>query len=324
MAQSEPIFQENKDRFVIFPVKHHDIWDWYKKMETSFRTAPGIDLQQDLPEWNQKLTADERNFIKHLLTFFATSNGTGNLTFTEKFLNQVQYPEAKFFYGSQVMMENIHFETCSLLIKTYLENEQEKKHFFERITGLPAFQNKTQWILKSAKSDSFAERLIAFAALQRFFCSGAFSCTHLLKKQGIMPTLTSSSENIAKDKALHSGFAVHLHNNHLINKVPKERIKEIVLEAFEIEKVFIAESIPVDAIGLDIHLVTQHLKFVADELLTELKCEKEFGAANPFIQEDNHDERTSLIQKRAGEFQKSAIKGQDKDPDKIKFDADLS
>ena len=201
MSQLEPILQENKDRFVIFPIKHHDIWDWYKKMEASFWTAEEIDLHQDLTDWNQKLTADERYFIKHILAFFAASDGIVNENLAENFVNEVQYSEAKFFYGFQIMMENIHSETYSLLIDTYVKDEKEKNQLFKAIEVFPAIQKKAQWALKWIESDSFAERLIAFAAVEGIFFSGAFCSIFWLKKRGLMPGLTFSNELISETKA---------------------------------------------------------------------------------------------------------------------------
>ncbi|MGB7843576.1 MAG: ribonucleotide-diphosphate reductase subunit beta, partial [Salinimicrobium sp.] len=282
MSQLEPILQENKDRFVIFPVKHHDIWDWYKKMEASFWTAEEIVLQQDLIHWNQKLTADERDFIKHILAFFAASNGIVNENQARNFVNEVQYSEAKFFYGFQIMMENIHSETYSLLFDTYVKDEKEKNKLFKAIGVSRATQKKAQWAQKWTDSNSFAERLIAFAAVEEIFFAGAFCSIFWLKKRGLMPGLTFSNELISRDKGIHCDFAVHLHNNHLVNKVAKERVREIILDALELEREFITGSLPASLIGMNSQLMTRYLEFVADRLLVGLKCEKEFGTANPF------------------------------------------
>lgn len=256
MAQIEPILQENKDRFVIFPIKHHDIWDYYKKMEASFWTAEEIDLHQDFSDWTNKLNSDERYFIKHILAFFAASDGIVNENLAENFVNEVQYSEAKFFYGFQIMMENIHSETYSLLIDTYVKDETEKNKLFKAIDYFPAIQKKAQWALKWIESDSFAERLIAFAAVEGIFFSGAFCSIFWLKKRGLMPGLTFSNELISRDEGLHCDFAVHLHNNHLINKVPKERIREIITDALNIEREFITGSLPASLIGMNSKLMT--------------------------------------------------------------------
>lgn len=309
MAQTEPILQENKDRFVIFPIKHHDIWDWYKKMEASFWTAEEIDLHQDLSDWNNKLNADERYFIKHILAFFAASDGIVNENLAENFVNEVQYSEAKFFYGFQIMMENIHSETYSLLIDTYVKDEKEKHQLFTAIETFPAIQKKAEWALKWIESDSFAERLIAFAAVEGIFFSGAFCSIFWLKKRGLMPGLTFSNELISRDEGVHCDFAVHLHNNHLVNKVPKERIREIIVDALNIEREFITESLPASLIGMNAKLMTQYLEFVADRLLTEMECEKEYGSTNPFDFMDmiNLQGKTNFFEKRVGDYQKAGI-----------------
>lgn len=325
MNQLEPILQENKDRFVIFPIKHHDIWDWYKKMEASFWTAEEIDLHEDLADWNNKLSSDERYFIKHILAFFAASDGIVNENLAENFVNEVQYSEAKFFYGFQIMMENIHSETYSLLIDTYVKEEKEKDQLFKAIEFFPAIKKKADWALKWIDSDSFAERLIAFAAVEGIFFSGAFCSIFWLKKRGLMPGLTFSNELISRDEGVHCDFAVHLHNNHLVNKVPKKRIREILVEALNIEREFITESLPVSLIGMNSKLMTQYLEFVTDRLLLELECEKEYGTANPFDFMDmiNLQGKTNFFEKRVGEYQKAGVMNKDKDTDKISFDADF-
>lgn len=325
MNQLEPILQENKDRFVIFPIKHHDIWDWYKKMEASFWTAEEIDLHEDLADWNNKLGSDERYFIKHILAFFAASDGIVNENLAENFVNEVQYSEAKFFYGFQIMMENIHSETYSLLIDTYVKEEKEKDQLFKAIEFFPAIKKKADWALKWIDSDSFAERLIAFAAVEGIFFSGAFCSIFWLKKRGLMPGLTFSNELISRDEGVHCDFAVHLHNNHLVNKVPKKRIREILVEALNIEREFITESLPVSLIGMNSKLMTQYLEFVTDRLLLELECEKEYGTANPFDFMDmiNLQGKTNFFEKRVGEYQKAGVMNKDKDTDKISFDADF-
>jgi ribonucleoside-diphosphate reductase beta chain len=325
MSQLEPILQENKDRFVIFPIKHHDIWDWYKKMEASFWTAEEIDLHQDLSDWNNKLNADERYFIKHILAFFAASDGIVNENLAENFVNEVQYAEAKFFYGFQIMMENIHSETYSLLIDTYVKDEKEKDQLFNAIEVFPAIKKKADWALQWIESDSFAERLIAFAAVEGIFFSGAFCSIFWLKKRGLMPGLTFSNELISRDEGVHCDFAVHLHQHHIVNKVPKERIHQILTDALTIEREFITESLPASLIGMNAKLMTEYLEFVADRLLVEFGCEKEYGSANPFDFMDmiNLQGKTNFFEKRVGEYQKAGVMNKDKDTDKISFDADF-
>jgi ribonucleoside-diphosphate reductase beta chain len=325
MSQVEPILQENKNRFVIFPIKHHDIWEWYKKMEASFWTAEEIDLHQDLTDWNNKLNDDERYFIKHILAFFAASDGIVNENLAENFVNEVQYAEAKFFYGFQIMMENIHSETYSLLIDTYVKDEAEKAELFNALEDFPAIGKKAEWALKWIESDSFAERLIAFAAVEGIFFSGAFCSIYWLKKRGLMPGLTFSNELISRDEGVHCDFAVHLHNHHLINKVPKERIKEIIVDALDIERQFVTESLPVSLIGMNATLMTQYLEFVADRLLVELGCERVYGSANPFDFMDmiSLQGKTNFFEKRVAEYQKSGVMNTDSDAQKISFDADF-
>ena len=325
MSQLEPILQENKNRFVIFPIKHHDIWEWYKKMEASFWTAEEIDLSQDLNDWNNRLIEDEKYFIKHILAFFAASDGIVNENLAENFVNEVQYAEAKFFYGFQIMMENIHSETYSLLIDTYVKDESEKNELFTAIEVFPAIKKKADWALKWIESDSFAERLIAFAAVEGIFFSGSFCSIFWLKKRGLMPGLTFSNELISRDEGVHCDFAVHLHNHHLINKVPKERIREILVDALNIEREFITESLPVSLIGMNAGLMTQYLEFVTDRLLVELGCEREYNTTNPFDFMDmiSLQGKTNFFEKKVAEYQKAGVMNTDSDAQKISFDADF-
>ena len=325
MAQLEPILQENKNRFVIFPIKHHDIWEFYKSMEASFWTAEEIDLSQDLNDWNNKLSDDERYFVKHILAFFAASDGIVNENLAENFVNEVQYAEAKFFYGFQIMMENIHSETYSLLIDTYVKDEAEKDELFNALEVFPAIKKKADWALKWIESDSFAERLIAFAAVEGIFFSGAFCSIYWLKKRGLMPGLTFSNELISRDEGVHCDFAVHLHNHHLVNKVPKERIRSIIVDALNIEREFITESLPVSLIGMNAVLMTQYLEFVADRLLVELGCEREYNTSNPFDFMDmiSLQGKTNFFEKKVAEYQKAGVMNTDEDAQKISFDADF-
>ena len=304
MPVLEPILQENKNRFVIFPIEHHDIWEWYKKCEASFWTAEEIDLSEDLNDWKSKLSDDERYFIKHILAFFAASDGIVNENLAENFVNEVQYSEAKFFYGFQIMMENIHSETYSLLIDTYVKDPEEKDTLFNAIETFPAIKKKADWALKWIESDSFAERLIAFAAVEGIFFSGAFCSIFWLKKRGLMPGLSFSNELISRDEGVHCDFAVHLHNKHLVNKVSSKRIREILLDALNIEREFITESLPISLIGMNSKLMTQYLEFVTDRLLVELNCEKEYNATNPFDFMDliSLQGKTNFFEKRVGEY----------------------
>ena len=309
----EPILSENKNRFVIFPIQHHDIWEWYKKQEACFWTAEEIDLHQDLTDWSTKLNDEERYFVKHILAFFAASDGIVNENLAENFVNEVQYSEAKFFYGFQIMMENIHSETYSLLIDTYVKDEAEKNSLLQAIEVFPAIKKKADWALRWIDSDSFAERLIAFAAVEGIFFSGAFCSIFWLKKRGLMPGLTFSNELISRDEGMHCDFAVHLHNTHLVNKVPKDRIREIIIDALNIEREFITESLPVSLIGMNAKLMTQYLEFVTDRLLVELNLEKEFNVSNPFDFMDmiSLQGKTNFFEKRVSEYQKAGVMNQE-------------
>ncbi|WP_299333516.1 ribonucleotide-diphosphate reductase subunit beta [uncultured Psychroserpens sp.] len=320
----EPILQENKDRFVIFPIQHHDLWEWYKKSEASMWTAEEIDLHQDITDWTEKLTDDERYFIKHVLAFFAASDGIVNENLAENFVNEVQYSEAKFFYGFQIMMENIHSETYSLLIDTYVKDEKEKAMLFNAIETFPAIKKKADWALKWIESPSFAERLIAFAAVEGIFFSGSFCSIFWLKKRGLMPGLTFSNELISRDEGMHCDFAVHLHENHLINKVPKERIKEIIVDALNIEREFITESLPVSLIGMNAKLMSQYLEFVTDGLLADLGCEKVYNTANPFDFMDmiSLQGKTNFFEKRVSEYQKAGVLNKEEEENKYDFGSD--
>ena len=322
----EPILSENPNRFVLFPIEHNDIWDIYKKAEASFWTAEEIDLHQDIMDWENKLTADEQYFIKHILAFFAASDGIVNENLAENFVNEVQYTEAKFFYGFQVMMENIHSETYSLLIDTYVKDKAERNQLFNAIETFDAIKKKADWALRWIESPSFAERLIAFAAVEGIFFSGAFCSIFWLKKRGLMPGLTFSNELISRDEGMHCDFAVHLHNNHLVNKVPKERINQIITEALAIEREFITESLPADLIGMNSRLMAQYLEFVADRLLTELNCPKVYNSENPFDFMDmiSLEGKTNFFEKRVSDYRKAGVgMEQESTADTFKFDSDF-
>ncbi|MFD2529954.1 MULTISPECIES: ribonucleotide-diphosphate reductase subunit beta [Polaribacter] len=323
MSVLEPILQPNDNRFVIFPIQHDDLWEWYKKQQACFWTAEEIDLTADLVDWTSKLTDDERYFIKHILAFFAASDGIVNENLAENFVNEVQYSEAKFFYGFQIMMENIHSETYSLLIDTYVKDEVEKDNLFRAIEVFPAIKKKADWALKWIESDSFAERLIAFAAVEGIFFSGAFCSIFWLKKRGLLPGLTFSNELISRDEGMHCDFAVHLHNNHMVNRVPKERISEIIVDALNIEREFITESLPVSLIGMNAKLMTQYLEFVTDRLLLEFGCDKVYDVTNPFdfMEMISLEGKTNFFEKRVSEYQKAGVKSGG--TGSISFDSDF-
>ena len=305
----EPILQENKNRFVLFPIIHDDIWAFYKNAEASFWTAEELDLQSDISDWENKLNDDERYFIKHVLAFFAASDGIVNENLAENFVAEVQYTEAKFFYGFQIAIENIHSEVYSLLIDTYVGDSKEKDYLFKALETFPPVKKKAEWALKWIDNGSFAERLIAFAAVEGIFFSGSFCAIFWLKKRGLMPGLTFSNELISRDEGLHCDFAVLLHNKHVVNKVSKERITEIIRDAVSIEKEFILESLPVRLIGMNSDMMSQYIEFVSDRLLMELGCEKIYNSTNPFDFMDmiNLQGKTNFFEKRVGEYQKAGV-----------------
>ena len=316
----ENILKHNPNRFVIFPIQYNDIWDFYKKAESSFWTAEEIDLQQDLSDW-ETLNDNERYFIKNILAFFAASDGIVNENLAENFVSEVQYAEAKFFYGFQIAMENIHSETYSLLIDTYVKDKEEKNMLFNALENIDAVKKKGEWALKWIESSSFAERLIAFAAVEGIFFSGSFCSIFWLKSRGLMPGLSFSNELISRDEGLHCDFAVHLHNKHLTNKVSESRIKEIISSALEIEKEFITESLPVSLIGMNSDLMKQYLEYVADNLLIDLQCSPMFNAKNPFDFMANIalENKTNFFEKRVADYAKSGVGGDSKD-NSISFD----
>jgi ribonucleoside-diphosphate reductase beta chain len=306
----EPILTENPTRFVLFPIQHDDIWQAYKTQQAMIWTAEEIDFQQDITDWENKLTDDERFFIKHVLAFFAASDGIVNENLAENFVKEVQYTEAKFFYGFQIMMENVHSETYSLMIDTYIKDSKEKDYLFNALETFPPVKKKAEWALNWIDNGNFAQRLIAFAAVEGIFFSGSFCSIFWLKKRGLMPGLTFSNELISRDEGLHMEFAVLLYTQHLKNKLPKEEVEEIITTAVEIEKEFVTESLPVRLIGMNADLMSQYIEFVADRLLVELGNDKVYNATNPFDFMDmiNLQGKTNFFEKRVGEYQKAGVK----------------
>jgi len=307
--QQEPLLQDNKDRFVLFPITHHDIGKIYKQHEESFWTAEKIDLQPDLVDWQKKLTDDERYFIKHVLAFFAASDGIVNENLAVNFLQEVQYPEARCFYGFQVMMENIHSETYSLLIDTYIKDPVEKDRLLRAIDTIACVKDKADWALRWIGKGSFAERLIAFAAVEGIFFSGSFCSIFWLKKRGLMPGLSFANELISRDEGLHCDFACLLYTQHLSNQLPKETVQEIIRDAVRIEKEFVSDALPVRLIGMNADMMCQYIEFVADRLLLALGCNKIYNATNPFdfMELISLQGKTNFFEKRVGEYQKSGV-----------------
>ena len=320
----EPILKENPKRFVLFPIQHADIWEMYKKQEASIWTAEELDLSPDLIDWENKLNDDEKFFIKHVLAFFAASDGIVNENLAENFLSEVQYTEAKFFYGFQIMMENIHSETYSLLIDTYIKDSKEKDYLFNAIETFEPVKKKADWAMRWIENGSYAERLIAFAAVEGIFFSGSFCSIFWLKKRGLMPGLTFSNELISRDEGLHCDFACMLYNNHLVNQLEKENVQEIIADAVEIEKEFVTESLPVRLIGMNSDLMSQYIEFVADRLLVELGSNKIYNTSNPFDFMDmiNLQGKTNFFEKRVGEYQKAGVLNSN-DNNNFSLDADF-
>lgn len=320
----EPLLEENSGRFVIFPIQHDDIWQFYKKTEASFWTAEEIDLHQDVTDWETKLNDDERHFIKHVLAFFAASDGIVNENLAENMVNQVQYTEAKFFYGFQIMMENIHSETYSLLIDTYIKDNKEKDYLFNAVENLECVKKKADWALRWIDEGSFTENLIAFAAVEGIFFSGSFCAIFWLKKRGLMPGLTFSNELISRDEGMHCDFACLLYNAHIQNKLPKETIHKIITDAVEIEKEFVSDAIPVRLIGMNAELMCQYIEYCADRLLETLGNEKEYNAENPFPWMDmiSLQGKTNFFEKRVGDYQKAGVTA-DRDKQVFSLDDDF-
>ena len=271
LIQTEPLLMDNKDRFVLLPIKYPDIWQMYKKAEASFWTAEEIDLAQDLVDW-ANLSDGERHFVSHVLAFFAASDGIVNENLAVNFMQAVQYPEARCFYGYQIMIENIHSETYSLLIDTYVKDAKEKTRLFNALETVPCVKKKADWALRWIEKGTFVEQLVAFAAVEGIFFSGSFCSIFWLKKRGLMPGLTFSNELISRDEGLHCDFACLLYTQHLQNRLPESRVREIILDAVMFEQEFVTDALPVSLIGMNARLMNQYIEFVADRLLQSLGC----------------------------------------------------
>jgi ribonucleoside-diphosphate reductase beta chain len=329
MAQPEaiePILQDDPLRFVLFPIRHHDIWRMYKQHEASFWTAEEIDLSQDQRDW-ENLNDGERHFISNVLAFFAASDGIVNENLAVGFLSQVQYAEAKCFYGFQIMMENIHSETYSLLIDTYIKNPTEKDKMLRAVDTIPCVKRKADWAMRWIENGSFVERLLAFAAVEGIFFSGSFCSIFWLKKRGLMPGLSFSNELISRDEGLHRDFACMLYTEHIKNKLPESEVYAMIQDAVSIEQEFVSESLPVSLIGMNAELMKQYIEFVADHLLVSLGLQKVYNSTNPFDFMDmiSLQGKTNFFEKRVGEYQKAGVMSstKEKEDQKITFDADF-
>lgn len=301
----EPLLVENPNRFVLFPIQYSAMWDMYKKAQASFWTADEVDLAHDFNDWNSVLTDNERHFIKYVLAFFAASDGIVNENLIINFCAEVQAPEARAFYGFQQAIENVHSEVYSLLIDAYVKDAQEKAALFNALETIPCVRRKAEWALKYADKGtaSFAERLVAFACVEGIFFSGSFCAIFWLKKRGLMPGLCFSNELISRDEGLHCNFACALFNT-LVNRLPEERVHEIVRDAVEIEIEFIRDALPVELIGMNSKTMTEYIKFCADRLCLSLQVSKTYAATNPFdwMELISIDGKTNFFEKRVGEY----------------------
>jgi ribonucleoside-diphosphate reductase subunit M2 len=306
----EPLLQENPGRFVLFPIKYHEIWQMYKKAEASFWTAEEIDLSKDMHDWNNRINDDEKYFISHILAFFDASDGIVNENLVERFSAEVQVPEARCFYGFQIMMENIHSETYSLLIDSYIKEQSQRTYLFNAIETIPCIRKKADWAMKwiADKDSSFGQRLVAFAAVEGIFFSGAFASIFWLKKRGLMPGLTFSNELISRDEGLHTDFACLLFS-HLKNRPSKQLVEDIITEAVVYEKEFLTDALPCALLGMNATLMQQYIEFVADRLLVALGNEKFYNSTNPFDFMENISlgGKTNFFEKRVADYQKAGV-----------------
>ncbi|GAB1299316.1 Ribonucleoside-diphosphate reductase subunit M2 B [Apodemus speciosus] len=340
-SNEEPLLRKSSRRFVIFPIQYPDIWRMYKQAQASFWTAEEVDLSKDLPHWN-KLKSDEKYFISHILAFFAASDGIVNENLVERFSQEVQVPEARCFYGFQILIENVHSEMYSLLIDTYIRDPKKREFLFNAIETMPYVKKKADWALRwiadrkstfdtptEARESCFSgagdagscepsdmdagncksrERVVAFAAVEGIFFSGSFAAIFWLKKRGLMPGLTFSNELISRDEGLHCDFAC-LMFQYLVNKPSEDRVREIIVDAVKIEQEFLTEALPVDLIGMNCVLMKQYIEFVADRLLRELGFSKIFQAENPFdfMENISLEGKTNFFEKRVSEYQRFAV-----------------
>jgi ribonucleotide reductase beta subunit family protein with ferritin-like domain len=323
----EPLLKSNPNRFVLFPIQDHDIWMMYKKAEASFWTAEEIDLASDLHDWENKLTANEKHFVSHVLAFFAASDGIVNENLAMNFATEIQSPEARCFYGFQIAVENIHSETYSLLIDTYIRDNVEKDRLLNAIETVPCVQKKAQWALQwlDRNNASFAERCIAFAAVEGIFFSGSFCSIFWLKKRGgLLPGLCFSNELISRDEGLHCDFACLIYTK-LQKKLSAERVTEIICNAVTIEKEFVIDAIPVELIGMNATLMCQYIEFVADRLLVALGYSKYYNTINPFdwMEMISLQGKTNFFEKRVGEYAKSGVGNNNNDNRCFDLDEDF-
>lgn len=305
----DPILHPNPSRFVLFPINYSNIWNLYKKAEASFWTAEEIDLSDDLAHW-ANLSEGERHFISYVLAFFAASDGIVNENLAVNFMREVQIPEARCFYGFQIMMENIHAETYSLLLQTYVKDPKERDFLFQAVDTIPSVTRKAQWALRWIENGTFAERLVAFMAVEGIFFSGSFCSIFWLKKRGLMPGLSFSNELISRDEGMHCEMACMLYGM-LQEKLSEEKVREIIMDAVAIEQEFVSASLPVALIGMNADLMKQYIEFVADRWIGELGYKKIYNSSNPFdfMELISLSGKTNFFEKRVGDYQKASIAG---------------
>jgi len=307
---NELVLKPDKDRFVLFPIKYHKLWEMYKKHVASFWTVDEVDLSADIADWQHKLTDNERHFIQMVLAFFAGADGIVMENLVHRFCEEVQLPEARCFYGFQIAMETVHQEMYCLLIDSLIRNPGTKERLFRAHTDVPAVKLKADWALRwlSTEKASFAERLVAFACVEGIFFSGAFCSIFWLRKRGLMPGLTFSNELISRDEGLHCDFACEMYGM-LENKLSEEAVQHIVSEAVQAEKAFVCEALPVSLIGMNAALMAQYIEFCADRLLTAMGHEVLFRASNPFpwMELISLEGKTNFFERRVGEYQKANV-----------------
>jgi len=325
VIEIEPMFEKNNSRFVLYPIKYGDIWTMYKKAESNFWTTEEVDLSKDLVDWRKRLNDDERHFISLVLAFFAASDGIVSENLAERFLKDVQIPEARCFYGFQIAIENIHSEMYSLLIDTYIQDPAQKNHLFNAIETIPVINAKSNWALKwiNDKDANYAKRLVAFACIEGIFFSGSFAAIFWLKSKGKMPGLSHSNELISRDEGLHTDFACLMYS-HLRNKLPEAIIHEIVSEAVDLECEFVSEALSVDLIGINSDSMSTYIQFVADRLLTELGVNRLYFVSNPFdfMEAISLESKSNFFEKRVSEYQKYGVMS-NRDDMKFTLDADF-
>ncbi|CCV00689.1 unnamed protein product [Malassezia sympodialis ATCC 42132] len=308
--EDEPLLKENKSRFVLFPIRYHEIWQMYKKAEASFWTAEEMDLSKDLHDWDHRMNDNERHFVSHVLAFFAASDGIVNENLVERFSAEVQAAEARCFYGFQIMMENIHSETYSLLIDTYIREPEQREFLFNAIETIPVVKQKAEWALRwiSDRRASFSERLVAFAAVEGIFFSGSFASIFWLKKRGLMPGLSFSNELISRDEGLHTDFACLLFS-HLKKRAHPDTVNRIITEAVAIEQDFLTDALPVSLIGMNARLMCQYIEFVADRLLVNLGNPKHYNSTNPFdfMENISLQGKSNFFERRVADYAKAGV-----------------